>query len=304
MSNRISTPFPIFNDKDGSPLDAGFIYFGELNKSPLTSPIAIFYDSALTMPVENPVRTQNGFVSKNGFLRQVFCAEPVISIQVQNKQKEIVWSSGSINLNPGVTTDAVIDSATGDSQAVINADTLRKSSNLNDLSNKEQARTNLSVYSKTEVDNKTAQATETVQGTAKVATDDIAKALADDATIVTPKKIPSAIKAALSATGEAPVFGCRAWVCFDGSSGAIKEKGNVTSVTKDASGEYTINFTKEMPHVNYAWSHSAQDTGTIGAVFVSQKNTGIKSKSQLQIKVSDVDKNPFNPQEICISVFC
>ncbi len=178
MSNRISTPFPIFNDKDGSPLDAGFIYFGELNKSPLSDPIEIFYDSALTVPAENPVRTVNGYVSTNGYMRQVFCAEPVISIQVQNKRKEIVWSSASINLNPGVTTDAVIDTVTGDSQADINADTLRKSQNLNDLSNKETARDNLSVYSKAQVDAKVI-----------IATTEEANEGINDTKVMTPKKV-------------------------------------------------------------------------------------------------------------------
>lgn len=189
MSNRVSTPFLIYSDKDGSPLDAGFIFIGELNKNPISSPIAIFYDSELTMPAENPARTRNGYVVKNGAPRQLFCAEPLISIAVQNKRKEPVWNSANINLNPGVTTDAVIDTATGKSQAEINADTLKKSANFGDLANKEQSRDNLEVYSKTQVDDKTKQATEEVQGTAKIATEDIAKAFTDDTTIITPKKL-------------------------------------------------------------------------------------------------------------------
>ncbi|MCH7391809.1 hypothetical protein [Acinetobacter dispersus] len=189
MSNRVSTPFPIYNDTDGTPLDAGFIFIGELNKNPISSPIEIFYDSALTMPAENPARTRNGYVAKNGAPRQLFCAEPLISISVQNKRKETVWGPANINLNPGVTTDAVIDTASGKSQAEINADTLKKSANFGDLTNKEQSRDNLDVYSKTQVDDKTKQATETVQGTAKIATEDIAKAFTDDTTIITPKKL-------------------------------------------------------------------------------------------------------------------
>lgn len=189
MSNRVSTPFPIYNDTDGTPLDAGFIFIGELNKNPIISPIAIFYDSELTMPAENPARTRNGYVVRNGAPRQLFCAEPLISIVVQNKRKEPVWNSANINLNPGVTTDAVIDTASGKSQAEINADTLKKSANFGDLANKEQSRDNLEVYSKTQVDDKTKQATEEIQGTAKVATDDIAKAFTDDSTIITPKKL-------------------------------------------------------------------------------------------------------------------
>ncbi|WP_202741478.1 hypothetical protein [Acinetobacter sp. 'aerobic (ED)'] len=189
MSNRVSTPFPIFSDKDGSPLDAGLIYVGPKNTNPLAQQIALFYDAELTISAENPARTRNGYVVKNGAQRQLFCAEPLVSIAVLNKRKEDVWNSANINLNPGVTTDAVIDTASGKSQAEINADTLKKSENFGDLANKEQSRDNLDVYSKTQVDDKTKQATEEVQGTAKVATEDIAKAFTDDTTIITPKKL-------------------------------------------------------------------------------------------------------------------
>ncbi|WP_335956624.1 hypothetical protein [Acinetobacter bereziniae] len=189
MSNRVSTPFPAYNDTDGTPLDAGFIFIGGVNTNPIVSPIAIFYDADLTMPAENPARTRNGYIVKNGAARQLFCAEPIISILVQNKRKETVWNSASVNLNPGVTTDAVIDTESGKSQAEINTDTLRISKNLDDLNNKEQARDNLEVYSKTQVDDKTKQATEEVQGTGKISTQETANSGTDDITLITPKKL-------------------------------------------------------------------------------------------------------------------
>ncbi|MCR4530043.1 hypothetical protein [Acinetobacter venetianus] len=194
MSNRASTPFPIYNDADGSPLDAGFIYFGPPNNNPLTTQIALFYDAALTQPAENPARTSNGYIVKNGAIRQLFCAEPIISIVVQNKRKETVWNAGYVNLNPGVATDAVIDTATGDSQAEINADTLRISENLADLNNVEQARDNLSVYSKEYVDGKTGAASEEAAGIAEIATQEEVDAGADDLKIVTPKKLDDYFK--------------------------------------------------------------------------------------------------------------
>lgn len=303
MSNRVSTPFPVYNDTDGTSLDAGFIFIGSVNSNPINSPIAIFYDAELTMPAENPARTRNGYIVKNGAARQLFCAEPIISILVQNKRKENVWNSASVNLNPGVTTDAVIDTESGKSQAEINSDTLRISENLEDLSNKEEARSNLDVYSKTEVDDKTKQATEEIQGTAKVATDDIAKAITDDTTIVTPKKIPIAVKAALAATGDAPVYGCRAWVTFAGASGTIKAKGNVESVTRNGVGDYTIKFEKEMPTTDYAWHANGKDIVEYGAVIIGQPNSGVKSKTQLQIKTVGLTA-ALDPLEVTLSIFC
>jgi len=47
---------------------------------------------------------------------------------------------------------------------------------------------------------------------------------------------------------------CRAWVNFNGttSPGTIRASFNVTSVTKNATGDYTVNFTTAMPDTNYA----------------------------------------------------
>ena len=51
----------------------------------------------------------------------------------------------------------------------------------------------------------------------------------------------------------ATAYGCRAWVNFNGTGTvAIREDGNVTSITDNGTGQYTVNFTTAMPDVNYA----------------------------------------------------
>jgi len=58
----------------------------------------------------------------------------------------------------------------------------------------------------------------------------------------------------------ATAYGCRAWVNFNGtnaftpnpSTSAIRASGNVTSITKGATGSFTINFTNAMPDANYS----------------------------------------------------
>lgn len=59
------------------------------------------------------------------------------------------------------------------------------------------------------------------------------------------------VRNALNAAGAAPMFACRAWVNFDGTTGAIRASGNVTSVTYNAVGDYTVNFTTAMPDLNF-----------------------------------------------------
>ena len=48
---------------------------------------------------------------------------------------------------------------------------------------------------------------------------------------------------------------CRAWVNFNGTGTvAIRASGNVTSITDNGTGSYTVNFTTAMPDANYSWS--------------------------------------------------
>jgi hypothetical protein len=52
----------------------------------------------------------------------------------------------------------------------------------------------------------------------------------------------------------ATAYGCRSWVNFDASSGtpSIRGSGNVSSITDNGVGDFTINFTNAMPDVNYS----------------------------------------------------
>jgi len=51
----------------------------------------------------------------------------------------------------------------------------------------------------------------------------------------------------------ATAYGCRAWVNFNGTGTvAIRASGNVSSITDNGTGEYTVNITTAMPDANYA----------------------------------------------------
>jgi len=71
-------------------------------------------------------------------------------------------------------------------------------------------------------------------------------------------------------------YSCRAWVNFNGTTvtpSTIRGSGNVTSVTKNATGDYTVNFTTAMTDANYSVSGVAQ-FGTSGG---SQSFVAVKS---------------------------
>lgn len=51
----------------------------------------------------------------------------------------------------------------------------------------------------------------------------------------------------------ATAYGCRAWVNFNGTGTvAIRESGNVSSITDNGTGDYTVNFATAMPDANYS----------------------------------------------------
>ena len=59
--------------------------------------------------------------------------------------------------------------------------------------------------------------------------------------------------------GTAPLYMCRAWVNFNGTGVvAIRGSGNVSSITDNAVGDYTVNFTTAMSDVNYGVAATAE----------------------------------------------
>ena len=84
----------------------------------------------------------------------------------------------------------------------------------------------------------------------------------------------------------ATAFGCRAWVNFNGTGTvAIRASGNVSSITDNGTGEYTINFTNAMPDANYSWSFGANNTAndTSNNSTVAMTTTTNQTLSSLRI---------------------
>lgn len=50
-----------------------------------------------------------------------------------------------------------------------------------------------------------------------------------------------------------PNFACRAWVSYNGTASSIRGSGNVSSVTRNSTANYTINFSSAMADTNYCW---------------------------------------------------
>jgi hypothetical protein len=58
----------------------------------------------------------------------------------------------------------------------------------------------------------------------------------------------------------ATAYGCRAWVNFNGTGTlAIRDSANVSSVTDNGIGDYTVNFSTSMPDANYCVAGSCNE---------------------------------------------
>lgn len=110
--------------------------------------------------------------------------------------------------------------------------------------------------------------------------------------LMTPATTKDAIEAivpdVLNASGSAPIFGCRAWVNFDGTGTlSVGASGNVSSVVDNGTGDYTVFFTTNLGDTNYSVSfgngyESVGDNST--AQIISQ---GLNSFRFVFVKLSD-----------------
>lgn len=78
-------PYTAIADIDGSPLDAGFLYFGEYGKAPEIFSIEVFWDPDFTVPAAQPIRTRNGYPVRNGSPAKVYLKTAQHSIAIKNR---------------------------------------------------------------------------------------------------------------------------------------------------------------------------------------------------------------------------
>ena len=95
-------------------------------------------------------------------------------------------------------------------------------------------------------------------------------------------------------------YKCRAWVNFNGTGTvAIREAGNVSSITDNGTGNYTVNFTTAMPDANYATILGGNRDSVYGS-FISWENALVSS---VQIKTWNISTTPRDWVGPCVSIF-
>lgn len=105
---QVTGPYPIFTDLDGTPLDDGYLYIGEVNDDPETNPIQVYWDANLTIPASQPIRTSNGYAYRNGTPALLYTAG-AFSITIRNKREEFVlYSPVGYGFDPAAVSASVV----------------------------------------------------------------------------------------------------------------------------------------------------------------------------------------------------
>ena len=78
-------------------------------------------------------------------------------------------------------------------------------------------------------------------------------------------------------------YGCRAWVNFNGTGTvAIRASGNVTSITDNGTGDYTVNFTTAMPDANYSFIGTAGRGASNADILVNENVSVVPTTSAVR----------------------
>jgi len=94
MSILVKSPYPIYTDIDGDPLEDGYIFLGEPGLNPLSSPLQAYWDSALTVPASN-IRTKGGYPSNNGTPGQLHVDSDYSFLLQDKKGAQVLYTAYS-----------------------------------------------------------------------------------------------------------------------------------------------------------------------------------------------------------------
>jgi len=104
----------------------------------------------------------------------------------------------------------------------------------------------------------------------------------------------------------ATAYGCRAWVNFNGTgTPAIRASGNVSSITDNGTGTYTINFTTAMPDTNYSvggWCGGSNISGGRSANISQNVSNSTFTTAAVTVFTRD-EGGTLDPNTVCVQIF-
>lgn len=95
----------------------------------------------------------------------------------------------------------------------------------------------------------------------------------------------------------------KAWVNFNGTGTvAIRAAFNVSSITDNGVGDYTLNFTTAMPDASYSMSANAALEGNTGA-YVNPFTNATYLAGSMRLRVANQGPTGFDSPNVLASIF-
>jgi hypothetical protein len=104
-------------------------------------------------------------------------------------------------------------------------------------------------------------------------------------------------------SGTAPIYPCRAWVNFNGTGTvAIRASGNVTSITDNGTGDYTVNFTNALVDANYSSAITSDNTNAAVLAFGADAATA-RTTTALRLRTANTSGTLTDAGVISVAIF-
>jgi len=86
----VHEPFPQFHDRDGQPLDGGFVFIGTAGLDAQANQVPVYFDAALTIPASQPIQTHGGFAANGATPTPIYVDANDYSIKVLDANGALV----------------------------------------------------------------------------------------------------------------------------------------------------------------------------------------------------------------------
>lgn len=117
---------------------------------------------------------------------------------------------------------------------------------------------------------------------------------------------PLQLRNGLNASGSAPIYACRAWVNYNGTgTPAIRASGNVSSITDEGTGEWTINFSTAMQDANYVTTGLRGRNNTNDGGLVIRDDGGLPGQQTGSVRIRSYNESygGSDPTLVCVAIF-
>lgn len=97
---------------------------------------------------------------------------------------------------------------------------------------------------------------------------------------------------------------CRAWVNFNGTGTvAIRASFNVSSITDNGTGDYTINFTNALPDADYVVEGTANNLAGASGTIVAAPYNAAPSTSAIRVYATDAAPAARDSTYVYVAIF-